>query len=392
MMMSSGKDDDCDGMRELTVAAHFGYDEEGRLARIYDSVSDSNILEWERVTVSDTEAREEIKKRCIFGSPNVDTVTWTVTDAADGNTYSGKADVTVPDGGGSVMVRNWNWWGAPAPPQLVSADVNWTTPDANLGDPYIGNRVILPILRPDGKLAGTLDAKELSICDYSSKGRQGGIVFASNGSKRTELHFYEMNADGGIAAMLTLDEYGSAIIGFGPGGGQLYRYNFFQAWPSKWKGWDLDAPAPEEPVVSRYRYYEAWPARWKIIMKSAPPGGGTRDAWNWTNNPDRFNFFEAWPSSWGPQPYLPIYSETGDGTMYIAGAVTPGGAYCYFQYSSSGEYDIEAMIRMNSVDAVTCTDDIPGDLNGDCTLDLRDFGLMAQRWLECNLEYEDLCQ
>jgi len=68
----------------------------------------------------------------------------------------------------------------------------------------------------------------------------------------------------------------------------------------------------------------------------------------------------------------------------------PGGAYCYFQYGLSGE--IEAMVRMNSVDAVTCTDDIPSDLNGDFTLNLRDFGPMAQRRLECNREYEELCQ
>jgi len=86
---------------------------------------------------------------------------------------------------------------------------------------------------------------------------------------------------------------------------------------------------------------------------------------------------------------MPIYSETGDGTPYIAGAVTPGGAYSYFQYSPDGE--LEAIVRMNSVDGIECTEDIPGDLDGNCILDFRDFSMMALRWLDCTLEYEELC-
>jgi hypothetical protein len=92
----------------------------------------------------------------------------------------------------------------------------------------------------------------------------------------------------------------------------------------------------------------------------------------------------------GFQPYIPIYSQTGDGTVYLAGSVTPGGAYCYFQYSENGE--LEAFVRMNSVDNNACLEEIEGDANGDCRVDVSDLALMAQNWLSCNLEYQQLCR
>ncbi len=358
IMMCDGKDDDCDGAIDTpVVSAMLRYDENGQIKEIYDAVSDSNILEWTRTVTSPTLMEEEIRKKCIFGNPNVDTFTYTVTDETGYNTYTGNSVVTVPDGGGSVEVRNWNWWGEATPPSVVSADANWATLNANLGDPNLSNRVIFPILRSDGKLAGTLDEKEFSICDYSSKGRQGGMVLASNGTMRRELHFYEMAGDGSILTMLTMDEYGNVIAGIGGGAEELARYNFFGGWTSR-----LPARAEED-------------------------SGGKHDAWAIDDNvPAKSTFFEAWPESWGIQPYIPIYSETGDGTLYVAGAATPGGAYVYYQYGEDGE--IEAIVRMNSVDIVNCYGKLVGDLDNDCDVDILDFAELAQNWLNCSRESE----
>jgi len=399
------RDDDCDGYYETpVVAASLRYDSAGRLVSIYDVVSDSNILEWERTNITGTELQEQIRIRSIFGDPNLSVFSDTTTDASDSNTYSGQAEITVPDTGGSVQIRNWNWLGeAGGVANPVSADVNWTALNPNVGDVVIGNRVILPILRPDGELAGTLDAREFSVCGYSGQSRKKGSVVARDGSVAKVLHFYEWDfdydgavdppEDKRVTAMLTINEYGRCIVGIAGGADELARWNFFEAWPCRWEGPNLDRLRPPGWITARFNFFEAWPSYAGPFFEAWPTsdgGPGTRDAWNWRNDPARFHFFEAWPSSWGPQPYIPIYSETGDGTRYIAGAVTPGGAYCYFQYGQDGQ--IEAIVRLNSVDAVGCAEELPGDLDGNCKLDFGDFGMMAARWLQCALEYEPACQ
>jgi hypothetical protein len=38
-----------------------------------------------------------------------------------------------------------------------------------------------------------------------------------------------------------------------------------------------------------------------------------------------------------------------------------------------------------------CTDPIPGDANGDCKIDFTDLSIIAQHWLECNIEPQPAC-
>ncbi|MFH1614708.1 MAG: hypothetical protein ABIG61_06465 [Planctomycetota bacterium] len=38
-----------------------------------------------------------------------------------------------------------------------------------------------------------------------------------------------------------------------------------------------------------------------------------------------------------------------------------------------------------------CTGEIPGDANGDCKIDFEDFAIMAEHWLECNLDPLEAC-
>ncbi|AQQ69791.1 hypothetical protein SMSP2_00125 [Limihaloglobus sulfuriphilus] len=366
VMISNGLDNDCDGYYENPLlSAYLDYDADGRITMIDDYVSDSNILQWIRRSISDNDDEEEIRIRSIFGDSDQSIFTTTISDGAGTDTYSENAEVTVPDAGGSVNIRNWNWWGLAVPPSLVSADVNWSPPQQSADSSGISNRVILPILSPGGELAATVDLQEISICSYKASERKKGLVLDRNGTARDELHFYDYTPDGNIAAMLTMDEYGNAIIGIGGPNAELMRYNFFEAWPSKWKGFSLDSQEPpSEPLKG--------------------------DAWDQRNDPARFGFFDGWPDSWGVQPYIPIYSQTGDGTLYLAGTVTSGGAYCYFQYGEKGL--LEAIVRMNSVDNNACLEEIEGDANGDCRVDFADIAVMAQNWLQCNLEYQHLCR
>ncbi len=59
------------------------------------------------------------------------------------------------------------------------------------------------------------------------------------------------------------------------------------------------------------------------------------------------------------------------------------------QYDENGR--LEAIVRMNSVDVIGCTEEIEGDANGDCKINFLDLAVMAEHWLECNLEYQEAC-
>jgi len=363
IMISSldGKGDDVlTSIHDVTALAALSYGPDGQLTSIHDVISDCNILEWERQTVSDTERTEEIRIRPVLGDANESVLSMTVTDDGDNTTYGGDSVVTVPEDGGLVTVRDWTWYNPEGISTLHSADVTWIYPAATSGDPNLSNRVMLPVLMDDGRLAGILNAKEISICSYASRARPKGGAYALNGSSRDELHFYISDGeDNDCDGMVTMDEYGNAIVSIGREG-ELAHFSFYVSWPAK-----------------------------KKESEAAPVQSELHDAWNYTNNPARFDFYEAWADSWGIEPYIPVYSETDEGEVYIAGTVTPRGAYCYFQYGDDGK--LEAMVRMNSVDPIACTAKKKYDTNMDCRIDMRDLARIASEWMECGLEAQAAC-
>lgn len=324
----------------------WSYDEEGRLTGIYDNVSDSDLLQWTRT--ADT---ENIIMRSIFGDPNADTISSAAVDASfpEGkviiSTVNGSEDVrvTIPkDSNLPVQVRNWNWSPeAAGEPSLVSADVIWGRLFPELADPNISDRVLLTLLNDDGLLAGTISAKELTICTYASPGRKKGGHISCDGAVSSELHFYKKADDGTILSMLTVDEFGNVTVGIAGGAGEQPDMSFFNSWT-------CHGPA-------------------------GPPMGP-----RWGGNIGEYDDYVG-----------EIYSGTGDGTAYIAGTVTPDGVYRYFQYNENG--DIEAIIQMNEVIEATCTEEIEGDVNGDCQVNLFDLAIIARNWLDCNLEPPEAC-
>ena len=347
IIISYLEDKDGNGSCETpVVSGTFTYDANGRLTKIYDTVSDSNILEWDRT--ADT---ENIILRSIFGDPNVDTITTAEVDAPIAeakviiSTVNGSEDVrvTIPeDGNLPVQVRNWNWSPeAQGEPNLVSADVIWGRLFPELADPNISDRVLLTLLNDDGLLAGTINAKELSICTYASPDRKKGGRISCDGTLSSELHFYKKADDGSVLSMLTVDEYGNITVGIAGGANEQPDMSFFNSWT-------CHGPA-------------------------GPPMGP-----RWGGNIGEYDDYVG-----------EIYSGTGDGTAYIAGTVTPDGVYRYFQYNENG--DIEAIIQMNEVAEARCTEEIPGDVNGDCKVDFTDVATMAINWLKCNLEPPEAC-
>jgi len=58
----------------------------------------------------------------------------------------------------------------------------------------------------------------------------------------------------------------------------------------------------------------------------------------------------------------------------------PEGVYCYFQYDQNG--NIQAVVRMNDALLTHCAEELPGDVNRDCTVDLLDLAIMADNWLK----------
>lgn len=345
MIISYLEDKDGNGECETpVVSGTFTYDANGRLTKIYDTVSDSNILEWSRT--ADT---ENIILRSIFGDPNADTISSAAVDAplAEAkviiSTVNGSEDVrvTIPeDSNLPVQVRNWNWSPeAAGGPNLVSADVIWGRLFPELGDPNISDRVLLTLLNDDGLLAGTINAKDLSICTYASPDRKKGGRISCDGTVSSELHFYKKADDGSVLSMLTVDEFGNVTVGIAGGANEQPDMSFFNSWT-------CHGPA-------------------------GPPMGPRGDIG-------------------GYDDYIgAIDSTTGDGTAYIAGTVTPDGVYRYFQYNENG--DIEAIIQMNEVAEARCTEEIPGDVNGDCKVDFTDVATMAINWLKCNLEPPEAC-
>jgi hypothetical protein len=288
-------------------------------------------------------------------------MTYTVTDEEDETTYQGNATVTIAHGGGAATIRNWNWWGDPTPPSLVAADVTWAYPAPAMGDPNLSNRVILPVLTSDGRIGAMLSSKEINICSYARGGRKAGSSYSVNGTSRNEIHFYmRSNMDNDCDGMVTMDKYGRAIVSIGNGADELAHFVFYNSWLTEKK---------ERPLSTQFTY---------II-----------DSWDFRNRPAEEEFDEAWPYSWGVQPYIAVYSQTEDGELYVAGTVTPGGAYTYFQYDDEGR--IEALVRMNSVDPIACLEEKRQDVNRDCRVDMKDFALMAATWMECDLEVQAAC-
>ena len=51
---------------------------------------------------------------------------------------------------------------------------------------------------------------------------------------------------------------------------------------------------------------------------------------------------------------------------------------------------VDDIVRYINID--TCTDDLPGDINKDCHVDLGDFSLLAAVWLDCTNPYDSSCE
>jgi len=61
-----------------------------------------------------------------------------------------------------------------------------------------------------------------------------------------------------------------------------------------------------------------------------------------------------------------------------------------WQDSRNGSWNIYAVI-LDGPEVAVCTADIEGDVNGDCKVNLTDFALMAENWLQCNLQPQTFC-
>jgi len=55
------------------------------------------------------------------------------------------------------------------------------------------------------------------------------------------------------------------------------------------------------------------------------------------------------------------------------------------------EFSLRAKIGLLEISRPYCREPIPGDVNGDCRVNLRDFEIMISHWLECNLEPPSAC-
>ncbi|MCX5638769.1 MAG: hypothetical protein NTX52_13920, partial [Planctomycetota bacterium] len=57
----------------------------------------------------------------------------------------------------------------------------------------------------------------------------------------------------------------------------------------------------------------------------------------------------------------------------------------------NGSWNIYAVV-VDGPEVARCASRITGDANGDCKIDLTDFAIIAAHWLECNLDFEELCR
>ena len=351
LMLVGNKDDDCDGSIETAVvSAAVSYDMDGKILMVEDSVSGNRLLERPRGSEGDDYG---INIRPVFGDPalatiDVDTTTDDYGDTIDISMNGQQYVVLKKAKKKEVPVRllHWHWfdqltsgWSS------MSAEVGWGELYTQLGLTSGNPFVQLMELDPSGGLLGTLNAEELSVCLYSSPKRAAGPVLRKNGSMGWEMHFMEMEQDF-ILTIFLLDDYGNMICGVGGKASEKPTYNFFECWPSALTGFE-GGIVPAGGVASE------------------PLSGGTQtggikllDQWNYTNNPARFR--------------MPVYSETGDGTAYVAGSVTPEGVYSYFMYDDSG--GVEAVITMNPEAEEDCNNnDIPDieetDSDGDGLID-----------------------
>lgn len=55
------------------------------------------------------------------------------------------------------------------------------------------------------------------------------------------------------------------------------------------------------------------------------------------------------------------------------------------------EFSLRAKIGLLEISRPYCREPVPGDVNGDCKVDLLDFEIMISHWLECNLEPQSAC-
>ncbi len=344
--MSYIEDTNGDGECETPVVnGTFTYDTNDRLVEIYDTVCDSNIL-----LITDGDNLRDYTITSTFGDPNVDTIRVTKVNWENFTIEKNAVpyvEVSVPeDGNLPVQLRNWNWWGDPDPPGKASADVSWARLDHNLGDPNISDRVMLAVLDPNGGLEATVNDKKKGIGIYGLKGftykvyKDRQDVRGIGMNERIGVTYYQRADDGSTFPVLTVLFSDGLVVK----GKILVHSN------SELLNKHMDNNTSFQILLS-------------VMQDSYPEGLGLK--------------------------VMSIYSTTGNGTTYIAGAVTPDGVYSYFQYDAHG--DIEAVIRMNDVLEADCTEEIAGDINDDCKVDFTDFAIIAADWLKCNLDPNSAC-
>jgi len=340
----------------LTYAGFYYYDLDGRLTRIYDAVSETDMLSWNR-TAGDIPT-ENISLNSIYGDPNADVIEISLAPDAAGhckimavrvaNPESEFANITIPDNEDlPIRIRNWSSSTGPGPVSSpMSADIGWgdivEEPNA-VSDAYT-MAVQLLKMKHDMAMAATIYDDAVEVCVYTDadKTRKKGIRINRDGTINKAVHFYDRADDGSTLAMIVVDEYGRALINLGKEEEEPLRYNFFEAWPSYCGD------------------------------------GGVTSTDDW----------EAPVAAMGP-PSIPVYSQTGNGHIYVAGTISPKGIYHYIHYDANG--DPQAIIQMNGVSLGDCTDAIAGDVSGDCRVDLIDFAMVAADWLKCNLVPQTAC-
>jgi probable HAF family extracellular repeat protein len=347
LLLCYGLDDDCDGVvEEKKMEAVFFYDAEGKLERIADHITGQDLFRRDIVIDVPPKKKEEMILRPYIGEDIVETMAVTITDddvdQKKKMVYEVEStpqlELHVPyDPAQPVLVQNVNWWGDLSASQR-QAKIMWGTYYPEFGQSaLLNNSIITPILNDAGKLAMTMSSDRISICLYNSRARKSGILAYRDGSTGMEIHLYQRDSKGKTTAMLTIDLDGQVVIGFASGAG---------------------------PELASSQYMHSWPCQKVGKKKEAvvPP-----DAWNSTNNPCRFV----------------IPDRAADGSLYIAGLVTPGGQFQYCEYRDNDCDAIQEIIKLNSPVQYDCPQKPSADLNGDCRVNLADLAIMAEQWMAC---------
>jgi len=317
------------------------YDTNDRLVQIHDTISDSNIVQWIHEPNYET-----IVIRPVLGDANTVTLKTTATDVANGQTITtelnGSEYGTVAiyeDDLGTGWWGHCNGWNFPGP-----VDYAWGKLHSEPADPNsLRDRLLVPLVNDSNQLAASIAANGITVNCFSGDFPVFGYKVYRN---RQDVRCAGMRKHIG-AVYGRLHVKGKILAGGG-----------------------------SENILSALFV----DVRGKILVHS---NSELLDK-HMDNNTSLQIRQESYPEGLN---IIPVYSTTGNGTPYIAGAVTPDGVYSYFQYNADGL--VEATVRMNDIAGMGCTQQVKGDINDDCRVNFCALAIMAANWLVDRSVYPD---